>query len=61
MKVKTERPPCIFLEGGKLVATDHTVIDARRKLQVFVAYALRQDTEHYSGYKERGAAYPSRL
>ena len=60
LKVCTLSSPGIFLEGGKVVATDHTIQDAQRKLQCFTAIALGQDSKPYGGYHERGAGYPSR-
>ena len=47
MKVCSLHPPGIFVEGGKIVATDHTVPDAQIKLQFFVAHALGQGTKRY--------------
>ncbi|KAF6229749.1 hypothetical protein HO173_011265 [Letharia columbiana] len=43
-EASTERPQGVYIEGKKLVATDHTTLDASRKLELFIAHALRHDT-----------------
>ena len=45
-KASTEKPSAIFVEGGKLVATGNSLVDAERTLQVFVNHVL--------GHNKRG-------
>ena len=59
-KVGTERPSGVYREGGKVIATNNNVEDARSTLRAFVAYALGQDTEKQLTIHQRGAGYPSR-
>ena len=59
-KVGTQRPSGVYREGGKIVATNNDVDDARRVLQSFVGYALEHDTGKYVNVVVRGQGSSTR-
>ncbi|CAF9911627.1 MAG: hypothetical protein ALECFALPRED_007415 [Alectoria fallacina] len=46
----------VFLEGGQLVATGSSTVDASNKLDMFVEFALGNGTSEFGRLKMKGAA-----